>query len=454
MAPYGAEVVEYRFPKVTVTIIIINVILYVISTFKNGFISIDSDWLYNYGYIPYLVLKDPIDNAYRIFTSMFLHAGILHIFFNMYFLYIFGKAIENSLGSFRFLILYILSGIAASIFHTTFTVLQGTTALAIPAIGASGAISGVLGAYLMLYPGTSLTACWFFFFIPMCFTMRSVYYLIFWFALQVIYGYARLGASIAFFAHAGGFIAGIALLPIVASKARIAALRYKSMIGRIFDFIVHGYGSMVGGLPRTAKALLSILLIALIAGSAYVIAESSTLTASNMYSVSLHAKIVNLGLEYDDKLIIMVINNKINTREIIRDETRILINRLYYAGLLINKELAGKELKLIDKRLTITICDVKVPLTISKFIGRYDANGVLTYCEGDISSYVVKVTYAREGKCYGFLGSPIHYVFKLVMTMESNVWRGIPYVGLIAILLSGMTLYVVLYKDRELVIVS
>ena len=306
----------------------------------------------------------------------------------------------------------------------------------------------------MLYPGTSLTACWFFFFMPVCFTVRAVYYLLFWFALQVIYGYARLGTSVAFFAHAGGFVAGIALLPIVASKARIAALRYKSMMGRIFDFIVHGYGGLVTGLPRLAKAIFAILILGLIAGSAYIIAETHSLATSDVYSATIHAKIPDLGIEYDDKLIITITDSKIDTREIVRDETRILINRLYYAGLLLNKELAGKELEISRKEMTITICGVKVPLTIREFIGRYDSNGVLTFCKGDISSYIVKVTYTRSGKCYGVLGSPIHYIFRICMSMESNIWRGLPYAAILTILLSGTTLYVVLYKDRDLVIVS
>ena len=296
MEPYGVGAeVKYRLPKVTIAIIAINVLLYIVTSSSNAFVSIDTKWLYTGGFIPLLIMQD-LSNLYRILTSMFLHADILHIFFNMYFLYIFGKAVENTLGSLRFLALYIISGVAASIFHTAFSMLQGPSALAIPAIGASGAISGVLGAYLMLYPGTSLTACWFFFFMPMCFTMSAAYYLLFWFALQVIYGYARLGASIAFFAHAGGFVAGIALLPLVIERYRHEILRIKSSTGSIFDFIVYGMRRFKGGLPSTAKALLAILIALLLAGAAYVTYEASTTKPTGLYVAKVFVEIPSMGL--------------------------------------------------------------------------------------------------------------------------------------------------------------
>ncbi len=132
---------------------------------------------------------------------MFLHADFFHILFNMYFLYLFGRAAEEALGRIRYLALYFVSGIAASIFHAAFSFLGGATAYVIPAIGASGAISGVLGAYLILFPGTSIVIGSFFLYIPMFFRVKAAYYMIFWFATELIYGFARLGGGTAFFAH-------------------------------------------------------------------------------------------------------------------------------------------------------------------------------------------------------------------------------------------------------------
>jgi len=98
------------------------------------------------GFIPSLV-GNP-SQWYRVFTSMFLHADFFHILFNMYFLCVFGRAVESILGKSRFLLLYLAAGIFASIFHTAFSFIGGLSAYTVPAIGASGAISGILGAYL------------------------------------------------------------------------------------------------------------------------------------------------------------------------------------------------------------------------------------------------------------------------------------------------------------------
>ncbi|NHV46010.1 MAG: rhomboid family intramembrane serine protease, partial [Candidatus Verstraetearchaeota archaeon] len=144
--PVPEVVYRPKRPKTTLALIFSNIIIYFISSIENSFLSIGDYWLSNGAFVPSL-LFDP-SQLYRIFTSMFLHADLVHLFFNMYFLYIFGRAVEETLGGKRFFILYILSGIAASIFHTAFSFLQGPMGYVIPAIGASGAISGVLGAYL------------------------------------------------------------------------------------------------------------------------------------------------------------------------------------------------------------------------------------------------------------------------------------------------------------------
>ena len=451
MEPYGtAAEVRYRLPVVTLAIIAVNVVIYLATSYRNGFISIDEGWLYGGGFIPALFIHNPV-NAYRIATSMFLHADILHIFFNMYFLYIFGKGVENTIGHLRFLALYLVSGFFATIFHTAFSMLQGVEALAIPAIGASGAISGVLGAYLMLYPGTSLTACWFFLYFPFCFTMRAAYYLLFWFATQVIYGYARLGASIAFFAHAGGFVAGIAVLPVVASRARIYVLKMRSAAGRVFDFITFGYREPREGLPGAAKAILTLLIAALLVGAAYSVAQAALARHTGMYVASVT---LSRGVEeVTDNVVLKVVDNSIKPATVVNPDTRVLFNRLWYAGLLLSRDYAGREVEVSGEVVSAEICGVKVPVYIERFKGVYDSKGLLVRGSGSIASRVVQVTYVR-GVCIGRVGEEVSYTFNLNRSEEIRPAEGVALTALVSLAAALTALYSVTKKDRELVIVS
>ncbi|MEM1554318.1 MAG: rhomboid family intramembrane serine protease, partial [Thermoproteota archaeon] len=242
-------------PVVTLALIIANTLMYVVTSYENFFIGISDYWVSLGGFVPSLI--ETPSQWYRILTSMFLHADLFHIFFNMYFLYLFGRAVENALGKLRFLILYLISGIIASVFHTAFSFIGGPTAYDIPAIGASGAISGVLGAYLIFYPGTYLLAGFGFPF-PIFFRVKASYYLIFWFATQVFYGFTKMGGSTAVFAHAGGFIAGIALLPILVDKEMVAQFR----IFRLFSLIPYLTPTHLKtrGLGYFSKAILITLL--------------------------------------------------------------------------------------------------------------------------------------------------------------------------------------------------
>jgi membrane associated rhomboid family serine protease len=146
--------------------------------------------------------------------SMFLHGGWGHLLGNMLFLWIFGDNIEDRLGHFKYLYFYVFAGFAATFAHA-FASPQST----IPAIGASGAISGVLGAYLFLYPRAKIvTVVWFLFFIRLI-EIPALIYLPFWFLMQAFSGFASLGAQtaqeaggVAWFAHIGGFVAGPLLL--------------------------------------------------------------------------------------------------------------------------------------------------------------------------------------------------------------------------------------------------
>jgi membrane associated rhomboid family serine protease len=158
-----------------------------------------------YGLVPNAVLYG--NQIYTFFTSMFLHADLIHLGGNMLFLYVFGDNVEDTFGHFRYLFFYLLSGIAASLLHI-FTVIN-TFGQSIPTIGASGAIAGVLGAYLVLYPRSRILTIVFVFWITIV-AIPAVIFLGLWFAYQFLYGtMAGPGGGVAYWAHIGGFVTGI-----------------------------------------------------------------------------------------------------------------------------------------------------------------------------------------------------------------------------------------------------
>jgi len=179
-------------------------------------------WAYPFAIVP---------NAFSVLISMFLHAGWLHLGGNMLYLWIFGDNIEDRLGHVRYLLFYLLCGAFATLAHA-FANPHST----IPAIGASGAIAGVLGAYLVLFPRARVLTI-----IPIIifFTIREVpalFVLGLWFVFQLLVGYASLGVpndagGTAYFAHIGGFAAGIVLVALLGGfrrrRAPRAALTYR-----------------------------------------------------------------------------------------------------------------------------------------------------------------------------------------------------------------------------------
>ncbi len=149
--------------------------------------------------------------AVTIFTSMFLHGGLFHVAGNMLYLWIFGNNVEDTLGHGRFLGFYLLAGVAAALIQTAVG-----PASKIPMIGASGAVSGVLGAYLILYPHANvLTLVAFGFFIRII-RIPAMIVLGFWIVVQLLNGLVTFGdaarGGVAWFAHVGGFLAGLGLL--------------------------------------------------------------------------------------------------------------------------------------------------------------------------------------------------------------------------------------------------
>jgi membrane associated rhomboid family serine protease len=143
-------------------------------------------------------------------TAMFMHGGWLHLIGNMWFLWIFGNNIEDSMGHVRFFLFYILCGLAAATAQT----LADPDSI-IPMVGASGAIGGVMGAYVLLYPRVHVHMLVFLGFFVTTIAVPAVFMLGYWFVLQVLSGWASIGAEgggVAFWAHVGGFVAGAVLV--------------------------------------------------------------------------------------------------------------------------------------------------------------------------------------------------------------------------------------------------
>jgi membrane associated rhomboid family serine protease len=165
---------------------------------------------------------------YTVVTSMFLHGGWLHLIGNMWFLWVFGNNIEDSMGKFRFVVFYLLCGLAAA---ATQSLINPSSA--IPMVGASGAISGVMGAYIVLYPRVRVHMLIFLAIFITRVTVPAFWMLGYWFLLQLLGtlpGLAQEG-GVAFWAHTGGFVAGAALISFFKSPTLMAARRAHLMPG-------------------------------------------------------------------------------------------------------------------------------------------------------------------------------------------------------------------------------
>jgi membrane associated rhomboid family serine protease len=166
-----------------------------------------------------------------VFTSMFMHGGLLHLGGNMLFLWIFGNNVEDSMGRVKFLVFYLLAGLAA----TALQVLVGPGAK-VPNLGASGAIAGVLAGYLILLPGARVVTVVFIVFFFTILELPALVFLVIWFAQQALFGYFDLtnpaggGGGVAYFAHIGGFVFGLLAVKLFADRARVDRQRWP--IGR------------------------------------------------------------------------------------------------------------------------------------------------------------------------------------------------------------------------------
>ncbi|MGC1927969.1 MAG: rhomboid family intramembrane serine protease [Candidatus Nitrosopolaris sp.] len=193
-------------PYVNYSLIAINVAVFTWEVIVTGFFANEqttSEIFLEYGAIPKFVLAGDIP---AVFTSMFIHGGIFHIVGNMVFLYVFGDNIEDRFGHVKYLAIYILWGLFAALVHSIYAVAVGGGE--VPAIGASGAISGVLGAYLIMFPRAKIYTVIIVFFIT---TIRIpvLAFIPFWFILQILFTLIGESGGVAYMAHIGGFIAGV-----------------------------------------------------------------------------------------------------------------------------------------------------------------------------------------------------------------------------------------------------
>ncbi len=218
MFPIKDTIPHIGFPSITWTLIAINGIIFIFE------ISIPPDilqqLLFFFGLVPArysypswaLVHGLSVDDYLPFLTSMFLHGGLLHIVGNMWFLYIFGSSVEDRMGHLRFLIFYLLAGICANAFYFLVAIHSK-----VPELGASGAIAGVMGAYVVMFPRARIITMFLILFFPIFVEISVFFYIGFWFIMQILSGALSLesgeAGGVAWWAHIGGFSAGILLLP-------------------------------------------------------------------------------------------------------------------------------------------------------------------------------------------------------------------------------------------------
>jgi len=162
----------------------------------------------------------PVDQWWPLLTSMFLHGSWFHLIGNMWFLWIFGDNVEDRMGPWRFLLFYLLCGVVAGVVH-----MLTLPASTLPTVGASGAIAGVMGAYLVMFPRARVIVLVPLLFWPLIFELPAVVFLFYWFGLQLISGTASLlGPSqlggVAWWAHVGGFVCGVVSYRLFARRGR------------------------------------------------------------------------------------------------------------------------------------------------------------------------------------------------------------------------------------------
>jgi membrane associated rhomboid family serine protease len=223
MLPLKDDNKSRTFPVVTLTIILANVLVFIYqASAGRGAFEI---FVYTYGLIPYnlftntekivpIAVQPSMPEFFKIFTSMFMHGGFFHLLFNMWILWIFGDNVEDSMGKSRYFLFYLICGAVACLAHALFN-----PDSKVPLVGASGAIAGVMGAYMLLYPRAKvLTLIIIFIFIRIV-RIPAAFFLGFWFLIQLLYS-PLPNSPVAYLAHVGGLVAGLALVFLFARRRK------------------------------------------------------------------------------------------------------------------------------------------------------------------------------------------------------------------------------------------
>jgi membrane associated rhomboid family serine protease len=245
--PLKDNIPTARFPYVTVALILANVVVYLLAVSHGGSIisGPDTQEVVKYGAIPkaltHCLSKNEVIAGNQlvcapsggmptwqtIFTAMFMHASILHIGGNLLFLWIFGNNVEDSMGPVKYIAFYILGGIAALALQVAID--PNSTA---PTLGASGAIAAVLGGYILLYPRARVLTLVFIILFFTVIELPAVLVLAIWFIQQAVFGAVDLtnptggGGGVAYFAHVGGFVFGLATIKLLARRRKQIPPRY------------------------------------------------------------------------------------------------------------------------------------------------------------------------------------------------------------------------------------
>lgn len=217
------------FPIMTISLIIINVIIFLfeVSAGRNLEVLFSQFALIPDKYFSFTARSgfNYIERFYPFITSQFLHGGWLHVIGNMWFLWIFGDNIEDRLGPFKYILFYLLCGVAAGLTHV-----YTNPSSAVPTVGASGAIAGVMGAYTILYPRARVLTLFVFFFFIRFIEVPAFLFLGVWFLIQFLSGAATMAASganagVAWWAHIGGFVVGTVLILVLPRKRNRLAIQ-------------------------------------------------------------------------------------------------------------------------------------------------------------------------------------------------------------------------------------
>lgn len=222
MIPLRDNTRSGSFPIITISLIILNLFIFFQQSIRSPFET--EQLILHYAFIPSILTERIQDLSLfgffhlPLLSAIFLHGGWFHVIFNMLYLWIFGDNIEDRLGHLRFLLFYLFMGIGANLIYYVTAANSN-----IPLVGASGAIAGLLGAYIVTYPKAKITTLIFVFIFVLIRKIPAVYFLLFWFIIQIFNGITNAGLTnspVAWWAHIGGFLLGALFMPILAGKEK------------------------------------------------------------------------------------------------------------------------------------------------------------------------------------------------------------------------------------------